>query len=173
MLKITCKMFIVLSLWFLLANNITNAGRILVIIPTPIYSHQIVFQSLCLALNRRGHELIIATPQPIKDSTLTNYTEIEFSPSHSLIKQYKKNVPQLSLTDLLKFGWTLTHKISISILDNPKLKKLYHSNSNEKFDAVILELVGYPSLSIMSYRFNAPLIGKMISASNIYKVACK
>ncbi|KYM77712.1 Ecdysteroid UDP-glucosyltransferase [Atta colombica] len=159
MLKITCKMFIVLSLWFLLANNITNAGRILVIIPTPIYSHQIVFQSLCLALNRRGHELIIATPQPIKDSTLTNYTEIELSLSHSLVKQYKKNVPQLSLTDLLKLGWTLTHKISIPIYDNPKLKKLYHSNSNEKFDAVILELVGYPSLSIMSYRFNAPLIG--------------
>ncbi|KAG5309857.1 UDB15 glucuronosyltransferase, partial [Acromyrmex insinuator] len=122
-----------------------------------IISHSLC--SLCLALNRRGHELIVVTPQPIKDSTLTNYTEIELPPSHSLIKQYEENVLQLSLTDLLKFGWTLIHEISVLIFDNPKLKKLYHSNSNEKFDAVILELVGYPSLSIMSYRFNAPLIG--------------
>ncbi|XP_018352955.1 PREDICTED: UDP-glucuronosyltransferase 1-9-like [Trachymyrmex septentrionalis] len=160
MLKITCKMFIVLSLWFLLANNITNAGRILVIIPTPLYSHQLVFQSLCLALNRRGHELVVVTPQSIKDSTLTNYTEIELPPLDYLIKQYKENVQrQVSITDLLKFGWTLTYKMSIIIFDNPKLKKLYHSNSNEKFDAVILESIAYPSLSIMSYRFNAPLIG--------------
>ncbi|KYQ49852.1 Ecdysteroid UDP-glucosyltransferase [Trachymyrmex zeteki] len=160
MLKITCKMFIVLSLWFLLANKITNAGRILVIIPTPLYSHQIVFQSLCLALNRRGHELIVTTPQLIKDSTLnTNYTEIKLPGFHSLVKQYKEQIPQLLLIDLFKRGWMLTHQFSTQIFDNPKFKKLYHSNSNEKFDAVILELLGYPSLSIMSYRFNAPLIG--------------
>lgn len=174
MLKITCKMFIVLSLWFLLANKITNAGRILVIIPTPLYSHQIVFQSLCLALNRRGHELIVTTPQLIKDSTLnTNYTEIKLPGFHSLVKQYKEQIPQLLLIDLFKRGWMLTHQFSTQIFDNPKFKKLYHSNSNEKFDAVILELLGYPSLSIMSYRFNAPLIGKMISVGDVYKIACK
>lgn len=173
MWKITCEMFIVLSLWFLLANNITSAERILVITPTPFYSHQIVYRSLCLALNKRGHELIVVTPHAIKDSTLNNYTEIDLSDLNSVVKQnYNKLVLQLPMVELIKYVWKLSHLASIQIFNDPKFKELYRHDSNEKFDAIILEPLAYPSLSAIAYRFNASLIGKIISAGKIYK-SCK
>lgn len=167
MWKVTYKICIVLFLWFLLANNITNAERILVITPTPFYSHQIVFRSLCLALNKRGHELIVVTPQPIKDSTLKNYTEIDLLDYSQVKEQYKTTVSQLSTIKLLKLILKLSNQVSLKVFNNTKFKELYRHDSNEKFDAVILESINYPSLSAIAYRFNAPLIGKMISGNNM------
>lgn len=170
MWKVTCEIFIVLS--FLPTNHIiTNAERILVITPTPFYSHQIVFRSLCLALHKRGHELFVVTPLPIKDSTLKNYTEIDLSDFNSLVKkQYNSFVSQLPSIELMKFALKLSCQVSMKIFDNPKFKELYRYNSSEKFDAVILESITYFSLSTMAHRFNAPLIGKVlidISTNNI------
>lgn len=174
MWKVTYETFIVLPLWFLLANTITDAERILVITPTPFYSHQIVFRALCSALNKRGHELTVVTLQPMKDSTLKNYTEIDLDLNsyNQLKKQYTDSVSQLPMIDLLKLGWKLSHQVSTKIFNDPQVKKLYRYNSNERFDAVILEPTSYLSLGAMAYRFNAPLIGKTISADNAYKLFC-
>lgn len=171
MWKVTCKTFTILLLWFLLTNNTTNTERILVLTPTALYSHQSVFQALCLALSKRGHELIVITP-PIKNSTLKNYTEIEVDTS-LLTKKYNSLVSRMSAIELLKFGLKASHEVSDIIFKNPKVKELYRHNSNEKFDAVIIEPIGFLSVSALAYRFNAPLIGKMIFISNIiYKLSC-
>lgn len=151
------------------ANNIANAKRILVITVAPFYSHQIVFRSLCLALNKRGHEIVILTPRPMRDRTLKNYTEIDSSSTISIIEEYTKKIVQLPSKELLKYAFDLVSIISDIALDKPKFKELYRNDSDVKFDAVMVEALSGPALFSMAYRFNAPLIGEKISASDIYK----
>lgn len=172
MYRVICRICVILSVWLLLANNIANAERILVITFAPFYSHQIVYRSLCLALNKRGHEIIIGTPLPMRDPTLKNYTEIDLSALITVGEKYKKQQSQLSPTQLNKYIFDLLNIMSDTILNNPKVKELYKDDSNEKFDAVIVEAIGGPSTFTLACRFNAPLIGEIISASNTYKIFC-
>ncbi|XP_072754820.1 uncharacterized protein [Anoplolepis gracilipes] len=161
MYRVICGMCVILSLWLLPANNITDAKRILVITFAPFYSHQIVYRSLCFALNKREHEIVILTPSPIRDPTLKNYTEIDTSSIISISDQYRKQLSELPSTELTKYVCKLIHIITVTVFDEPKFKKLYRNDSNEKFDAVIVEALGSPALFTMAYRFNAPLIGVM------------
>lgn len=167
MYRVICGMCVIL--WLLPANNIANAKRILVITSAPFYSHQIVFRSLCLALNKRGHEIVIATPRPMRDPTLKNYTEIDLSNIVSIVEEYTKQLSQLSWKELIENALNLIGMISDITLDEPKFKELYRNDSNVKFDAVMVEALSGPALFSMAYRFNAPLIGEKISASDIYK----
>ncbi|KAK5637757.1 hypothetical protein RI129_000057 [Pyrocoelia pectoralis] len=57
--------------------HVGSAARILGIVPSPSYSHQVVFQPLWRELSLRGHQVTTLTTDPIKDSTLTNLTEID------------------------------------------------------------------------------------------------
>lgn len=173
--RVICKMCVILSLWLVPANNIANAKRILVITYGPFYSHQIVFRSLCLALNKRGHEIITLTTLPMRDSTLKNYTEIDLlSTRMSFLKKFKAEFSQLINDDDSELGKYILNKINVftdMIFDDPKFKELYRKDSNEKFDAVIVEATSSPAVFTMAYRFNAPLIGEMSSESGMYKIS--
>ncbi|XP_011694177.1 PREDICTED: UDP-glucuronosyltransferase-like [Wasmannia auropunctata] len=159
MWKIICKVFIVSSLWFLIASNITSADRILMLMPTSFYSHQIIFQSLCLALSKRGHELTIVTSISLKDLITKNYTEIYLADLKHQTNEYIDNSLEMKTSDLLKFAWKMSHRGSIETFNNSEFKEIYRHDSNKKFDAVILEVLCYPSLAVIAHRFNAPLIG--------------
>ncbi|TGZ49803.1 Ecdysteroid UDP-glucosyltransferase [Temnothorax longispinosus] len=114
--------------------------------------HHVVFRALCLALNKRGHELTVITPHPIKDSTLKNYTEIGLD-LHEINKYYHL-VSQLPMIEFLKFLWKLSHQVSIKIFEDLKFKELYRHDSNEKFDAVILESLGLEQEIVKKYLGN-------------------
>lgn len=176
MCRVIYGMCVILSLWLLPANNIANAKRILVITYAPFYSHQIVFRSLCLALNKRGHEIIILTTLPMRDPTLKNYTEIDLPSTISFAKEFKTKFSRLINDNDSKLAKYILNEINVQsdiIFDEPKFKELYRKDSNEKFDAVIVEAIGGPAVFTMAYRFNAPLIGEMISESDMYKISCK
>lgn len=173
MYRVICRICVILSLWLLLTNNIANAERILVITFAPFYSHQIVYRSLCLALNKRGHEIVMVTPRPMKDPTLKNYTEIDVLTINTSGEEYKKQQSQMSPSELNKYIFDLINIMSDAIFNEPKFKELYKEDSNEKFDAVIVEAVGGLSTFTMAYRFNAPLIGEIISANGTYKIFYK
>lgn len=55
-----------------------ETARILGIIPSPFYSHQIPFRAIWTALSRKGHEVVLVTTDPINNPSLTNLTEITF-----------------------------------------------------------------------------------------------
>lgn len=171
MYRVICATCIILSLW-LLPANITNAERILIITIAPLYSHQIVHRSLSLALNKRGHEIVMLTPRPMKDPTLKNYTEIDLSFVIPIVDEYRKQFSQMPSNRLMEYGFGIIAILSDLILDEPQFKELYRNDSGEKFDAVIAEATSGPALFSMAHRFNAPLIGE-ISASGMCEILCK
>lgn len=154
---------IIVALGLLIMSDLAHSKRLLIITPAPSYSHQIVFRALCLALHKRGHEIVVLTPNILNDPTLTNYTEVDFG------FEYEK----IDDTDLSQTRWNLTHlgglktrllrlghDISEDVLSHPDLVKYYANGTATQFDAVIAEMIMTPAIYILAHRFNAPLIGK-------------
>ncbi|XP_012218627.2 UDP-glucosyltransferase 2-like isoform X1 [Linepithema humile] len=161
---ITSTLPIIVILWILATSNLASSKRLLIITPAPSYSHQIVFRALCLALNKRGHEIVVLTPNTLNDPSLTNYTEIDFGFEYEKIddtdlSQTRWNLTQLGglKTRLLKLG----HGIAEDVLSHPDLMKYYENRTNQQFDAVIAEMIMTPAIYLLAHKFNAPLIGIM------------
>lgn len=145
------------------------AKRILVISTVPSYSHQISYRGIWLELNRRGHEIVSITTDPMKNSSLTNYTEIDLNYFYRGLPEFTKittvnsftelsvNLPFLTVERLLCY---IYHVLNNEVFKNPEMRKLYAADSNEHFDAVIVAQGYMPAMSAFAYRFNAPLIGK-------------
>lgn len=166
---VTCATCISLLLCSLSTNNVATAKRILVITIAPFYSHQTVIESVCSELNKRGHELVVITPHSMRN-TSQNYTEIIVSEVKLLIDSVllNMNIWELSTIQMPITMTQISSKISITIFNNPEVKKLYRHDSNEKFDAVIVEAVSSPSLFALAHRFNASIIGEIIFVSMKY-----
>lgn len=166
----TCFFLIYAILCGIVQYNVTHAKRILVIANYPSYSHQIIFRSLCLELNKQGYEIVSVTTDPIKNSSLKNYREIDLKYFYNGFPEYK-TIPfnsfieaslQLNLLDVEESViWTATHIINREVFKNPEMKKLYAADSNEHFDAVIVaQGPTQIAMNAFAYRFNASLIGK-------------
>lgn len=71
----------IIGLVLFLQNHIalSDAARILAVFPVPSISHQVVFRPLTQELAKRGHEVVILTPDPAfpKGKTPDNITEID------------------------------------------------------------------------------------------------
>lgn len=176
----TCVFAIIVFLCVIVQHNVTHAKRILIISMFPSYSHQISYRGLCLELHRQGHEIVIVTTDPIKNSSLTNYTEIDLNYFYNGFPEYV-TLPYTSITtasiklQLLEVErtviWVASHILTREVFKNPEVKKLYAASSNEHFDAVIVAQGPAISMNAFAYRFNAPLIGnkKTILIINNYK----
>lgn len=140
---------------------LTSAGRILYFANAPFMSHQIVHRSFTLTLHKRGHELVVFTPFPLRDRTLNNYTEIDLSYMNSLIEEYNDARWDLSSLETSILSFKIINKYVAQLFQDPEFKKIYRHDSGEKFDAVIVELLNDLSLYALAYRFNAPLIGEI------------
>lgn len=160
-------------------HNVTYAKRILIIATFPSYSHQISYRGLCLELHRQGHEIVSVTTNPIKNSSLTNYTEIDLNYFYNGFPEFK-TLPYISITtasiklqllEVEKIIWLASHILTHEVFKNPEMKKLYAASNNEHFDAVIVAQGPTISMNAFAYRFNAPLIGnkKAILIINNYE----
>ncbi|KAL6435773.1 hypothetical protein ACFW04_005573 [Cataglyphis niger] len=163
-----CLFLIYVFLCMIVQYDVTHAKRILVISNYPSYSHQIVYRSLCLELNKQGHEIVSVTTDPIKNSSLKNYREIDLNYFYKGFPEYKtlssfNNIIEASLQikflEVESIIWNAAHILNREVFKNPEMKKLYASDSNEHFDAVIVAQGPTVSLNAFAYRFNAPLIG--------------
>lgn len=138
--------------------NFGNSSRILAICPRASVSHQVVLRGLALALNRRGHEVVIVTTDPVNDKSLKNYTEIDISFIYKSNFVSAKDITNW-LSSVPKWGAMVTHQTDL-ILDHPELKKLYAPHSQEKFDLILLEGMYWQGFLPLGQRFDAPLIGE-------------
>ncbi|KAK4872335.1 hypothetical protein RN001_014364 [Aquatica leii] len=115
---------------------INNGARILAHVPTPSYSHQIVFRPLWRELSLRGHQVTLLTTDPIYDLTLTNLTEINLNFTYKLMPEF---ISQLLNTSLM-FSFKVYTNNFISHVDShlqhPEVQKLIKEGS---FDLVIAE----------------------------------
>ncbi|KAG5335648.1 UD2B1 glucuronosyltransferase, partial [Acromyrmex heyeri] len=164
--------FLIIIFCVIVQYNVTYAKRILVISNLPSYSHQISYRGLCLELHKQGHEIVSITTNPIQNSSLTNYTEIDISYFYKGFPEFKSlpyfgsnfqlttvylNLPLLEAERNLI--WIIAHVLNQEVFKNPEVKKLYATDSNEHFDAIIVAQGPTISLNAFAYRFNAPLIG--------------
>lgn len=135
-----------------------NSARILGIFPMASISHQVVFQPIWRELSLRGHQVTVMTPNPLKDPTLTNLTEIDMGHMYDSFRQMSGMFASaLSHWDMLKM-LTFFKQLSIDpFFSNPEVLSLINDTSKE-FDVVIAEyLWTFPAA--FSHKFKCPLIG--------------
>lgn len=163
------KNFLIFPMLCLIVRyNAIHAKRILFVVQLPSYSHQITYRNLCLELHKRGHEIVSITTDPIGNSSLTNYTEINLNYFYKGFLEAKEvssyeSVTQISLNNPFfqeeRILWRIINVFNRKTFENEEIKKLL-SDSNEHFDAVIVEQASTLSMNALAYRFNAPLIGE-------------
>ncbi|KAI7815625.1 UDP-glucuronosyltransferase [Rhyzopertha dominica] len=166
------KKITVILVTLMLCIQKSYLARILGIAGYPSYSHQIAYRPLWKQLSLRGHQVVVLTPNPMNDSTLTNLTEIDLSIAYRLYED-KYNGPKLITENHDKF-FTLAYAFQKMLYDiydqelaQPAVQTLIQ-NKSEHFDLVIVEDV-YPALFGFSERFSCPHIG-IISTDAAYYV---
>ncbi|XP_069686787.1 UDP-glucosyltransferase 2-like [Periplaneta americana] len=147
-----------------LAVRLAEAAKILGVFSIPSISHQLVYRSLMKELHSRGHHITVLTPDPIRDSSLQNYTEIEIDLS-AAYTMWKNRLS--SLTENrdkgLNYIYTTANLIQLGLdvceveLNLPEVKNfLYQDN---KFDLVMIEWILSPCFAVIGYKVGAPVIG--------------
>ncbi|KAK5640399.1 hypothetical protein RI129_011210 [Pyrocoelia pectoralis] len=142
----------VLMLLLLVYFSVYECARILTIIPTPSFSHQIATQPIWKELSLRGHQVTSLTTDPVNDPQLTNLTEIDIKFSNNIKKLMYSNHFQtyIDLYDILAISCDAQ-------LERPLIQDLIKSE-NESFDLVITETTR-PVYFAFAHKFNCPSIG--------------
>lgn len=138
--------------------HIVNGAKILGIFPTASISHQVAYQPIWKELSLRGHEVTVITPNPLKDPTLTNLTEIDVSSMYKMFSDvtatFSSEVTPRDILDILVYfqttGWE-------EIMSNEEVIHLLKDDT-KKFDLVMVEfLSALPG--VFAYKYKCPLIG--------------
>ncbi|KAL1516688.1 hypothetical protein ABEB36_000568 [Hypothenemus hampei] len=153
MMKIIIFPFLFLFVFY---SIFCESYRILGIVPTPSYSHQLAYKNLWNELALKGHNVTVITTNPQNN---TNLHEIDFSSAYNLWhKKYDyKNLPfsQDTITFLLTIYDMLADTANHG-LDNPELQRLY-TEKNSTFDLVMVEEL-YPEFLMLGEFFNCPTV---------------
>ncbi|XP_068623979.1 UDP-glucosyltransferase 2-like [Battus philenor] len=156
-------MFVPLLLVIISANVFVQVkpARILAVFPTPSISHQVVFRPLTQELAKRGHDVVVVTPDPAfpKGKAPPRLTEIDV---HDIsYKHWKKfvTVAAENKNDLLfqiKTAHYLFSDIFQKQLEMNEFKQIL-TNVSITFDLLLIEACVTPALSL-SYIYNVPVI---------------
>lgn len=138
-----------------------EAARILAIFPAPSISHQVVFRPITQALAKRGHEVVVITPDPAfsKENAPANLTEIDVhdlsysfrEDNHSKMYRYQKD----SITEM-SFLLNLLTNIQEKYFENEEIIRLIKT-PNRTFDLLLIEALAKPAL-IFSHIYKVPVI---------------
>lgn len=140
-----------------------QCARILAVIPTPSYSHQVPYRPLWLKLVDRGHEVVLITANPIPNVNLTNLTQIDVGASYNDLRVIDfirlRFEGESWLTFMAKDMLPLSMAFTENVFNNTAVKKLCAPESTATFDLVIAEILFQPAIYAFAHRFNAPMIG--------------
>ncbi|XP_044733327.1 UDP-glycosyltransferase UGT4-like [Chrysoperla carnea] len=145
-----------------------NGAKILFVVPSKSYSHQMYFRPILHELLNRGHEIVYLTTQPINQPTLINLTEINLEskrklniPDHKQLNMYTENqFPFLNyMKKMIETG------IDIAF-EHSTVQELVSNRTNYHFDIVVMEWIAIPYVAF-SKLFNCPVVG-MLSVMNTF-----
>ncbi|XP_045463153.1 UDP-glycosyltransferase UGT5-like isoform X3 [Harmonia axyridis] len=139
-------------------------ANILFVSTIPSVSHQVIFQPIWKELSMRGHKVTAVSPNPLKDKTLTNLTEIDLGYLYEMAKKipkestkfmlHKPNFLNVFRKDI--YIYKMFSKLHAYFFEIPQIRNLL--KGNEKFDLVISEWL-FPTSGAFAAKFNCPLIG--------------
>ncbi|XP_073961008.1 UDP-glucosyltransferase 2-like [Choristoneura fumiferana] len=145
----------------LAALQVSDTARIFAWFPMPSISHQVVFRPLTQELAKRGHEVVVMTPDPAfpKGQTPANLTEIDV---HDVSYGAWRDIfmsKQKEMTDDLDVQVMMLYTAMMASLETQlnttEMKALI--NGNEQFDLLLIEGVVLPALAI-THVIKAPVI---------------
>lgn len=150
-------------LYVLIIANKSDCYKILSVVPTPSYSHQIPYRRLWLELHARGHEIVVITTNPIPNISLPNFTQIDISHSYSCLKELdfiENRFEHVSWLRILEnYIISLYTCFLTEVFNSSEVKKLYVPDNPVKFDVLLAEFFYGPAMCAFAHRFNVPLIG--------------
>ncbi|KAF2893560.1 hypothetical protein ILUMI_12614 [Ignelater luminosus] len=121
------------------------------------FCHQVAFYPLWRELSLKGHEVVLITTNPIKDTSLTNLTEIDL---HFMYKEWANmdmnKMAELNLIEMFNLFNELGIDLTDKELRHPEVQKIIN-NETEHFDVVLAEGV-FPGMVLFAERFKCPLI---------------
>ncbi|XP_026736021.1 UDP-glucuronosyltransferase 2B9-like [Trichoplusia ni] len=147
---------------YILFTQSNEAARILVVIPTPSISHQVVFRPIMQELVKRGHEITIITTDPAypKGGAPANYTEIDI---HDVSYGIWKNSFMVAnkgdkgdLYNQMKMIVTLFNVIFEAQVRDEAVQRLINDKT-QKFDLIIAEGCVKPALGFY-HIYKAPIV---------------
>ncbi|VEN52511.1 unnamed protein product [Callosobruchus maculatus] len=145
---------LLLSFFALLA--VSNGARILGIIPTPSFSHQIAFWPIWKQLSLRGHKVTTVTTDPMFNSKLTNLTEINIKEGYNIIGEVFESLKTvdnpLLVNKVLRQGFLRISKLILDIKDIASLTK-----NETSFDLVMVE-AHFPEFLIYGSIYGCPTV---------------
>ncbi|KAF5287795.1 hypothetical protein FQA39_LY15731 [Lamprigera yunnana] len=133
--------------------GLSNGARILAVVPTPSYSHQVAFHSLWKELSLRGHQVTLVTTDLIKDASLVNLTQIDISDLYEKGREEAQNmIKRNSMFEMLD----MITSFAEFHLSHPKIQELI-KKEDEHFDVVMVEFLT-PFVLGYGARFKCPII---------------
>ncbi|XP_045540165.1 UDP-glycosyltransferase UGT5-like isoform X2 [Papilio machaon] len=153
------KLLGLILLFTLKFSNIYGA-RILAVFPIPSISHQVVFRPIIQELLKRGHELVVITPDPAfpKGKAPVNLTEIDVHDlSYTTWEKFIQRSEDTgsSWVDKLIFVLSVIEEVFEEQMISQEVANLL--KQNEKFDLLLVEACVRMSLGL-SHVFKAPII---------------
>lgn len=145
-------------------------ARILAVVSMASFSHQKAYYHLWEQLSLRGHQVLLITTDPIRNTALTNLTEIDLHGVYEVMQKELSDT-ELNLHENFKpFAYSDTAFAICRILvdyqlQHPEVKKLIQ-DKNHGFDLVIGETIVLHEV-VYSKIFNCPFIG-IISLDAFY-----
>ncbi|XP_055623210.1 UDP-glycosyltransferase UGT5-like [Toxorhynchites rutilus septentrionalis] len=145
--------------WLVAFPRALEGAKILGVLPSAGWSHYAIGEGLMKALNRAGHDVTVIAAHSWKEAP-ANYRNIELKElvfdkggSEPDLFQYRND---LYLKVLYLLYTQIGPGLSELILTHPKVRELL--NSDESFDAVIVECFASDVLYGFAQHFKAPLI---------------
>lgn len=155
----------------LCAIGYIQTARILSVMPTPSYSHNIVYHPIIRELSLRGHQVVSIIPDLISDPSLTNLTEIDTSFSYEIWHRFNQFTKErLEGYSPIQSMYGMSQgllELCDRTLDHPEVKKIIQ-DPNEKFDLVLNEWLLFPSTFAFGTRFNCPIVGLSSFGLNLH-----
>lgn len=150
-----------LTVVFIVGVATVDAARILAVFPTPSISHQVVFRPLTHELARRGHEVIVVTPDPAfpKGHAPDNLIEIDVRNISYSAKE--ASLPsgdrvQYSLVEQFHRLAQLFLNVFRAQLQDERVQEILKLD-RDHFDLLIVEACFTATLGL-THVFDAPLI---------------
>ncbi|KPJ13398.1 Ecdysteroid UDP-glucosyltransferase [Papilio machaon] len=152
---------ILLSLYSLRSVGTYESARILAMFPTPSISHQVVFRPLTQELAKRGHEVIVITPDPAypKGQAPKNLTEIDVHDiSYSKFKILMERIKDVA-RDVIKQVEVIIDSNNAVFEEQMKTESVQEilKYKDDYFDLILVEACMRPAIGL-SYVFKAPII---------------
>lgn len=143
----------------------TKGGKILAVLPTASFSHQILYMGFLRKLNERGHELVVVTPEPQNDKSLKNYTEISIRETYANVQSvdFIKFRQETNWMDGRDYVWGITLDILDILFQTKGVKELYEHGNMQKFDLLLVEYVFFPGILALAPKLNTPYIGNLFN----------